>query len=152
MPSVNVYVSAELRDRMARHELNWSQIASAGFVRAIDLEELKLINEMETGLARLRQSRGDSAIGRRAEGFKAGKIWALNAAEYDELKRVAALRATDYANDMYGYQPHVVQAIYGDVNLSAISGTIEKVFGDGPVTEESWEGFVEGAGEVFDAI
>jgi hypothetical protein len=39
MPSVNVYVSKELRARMQAAKLNWSQIAAAAFQRAIQRDD-----------------------------------------------------------------------------------------------------------------
>jgi hypothetical protein len=42
MPTVNIYVTQELKDLMAQHNLNWSKLAGEAFQRAIDIDRQKI--------------------------------------------------------------------------------------------------------------
>ena len=90
MATLNVYVTDDLKARMARHSLSWSQIASSAISTAIDIEERKEVDMEQAAIERLRAERETVAQRREADGEARGKIWALSA-DYETLERVAAL-------------------------------------------------------------
>jgi hypothetical protein len=88
---LNIYVAEELRDRMRRFDnrLNWSQIASVAFERAVDdAEQLDRIRHPMK--RRLAVSRIEQAGGLERWATQRGMQWAENEATDIELRSLAA--------------------------------------------------------------
>lgn len=155
MAKLTIYVGDALEARMAGHKdnLNWSNLAQAAFERAIDLEELKGQNVEQASIERLRQSRSSNEERREAEGHAAGKEWALNVADYEELERVAKIDV-DIEIDADGFAKTLASAFLDDEgpSWSETSETMEALFGRASPTIAEVRGFINGATEVYDLV
>jgi hypothetical protein len=94
MAKMNIYVTDEMKERMDAYELKWSQIASSAFEASMNLEDRKEVNMETASLERLRKSRDQVVDRRHADGVAAGKKWALEHAEFDELAAIATTGKT----------------------------------------------------------
>ncbi len=74
--------------------MNWSNIARPVFLSAVAEFEHRKGQSMETSIERLRASKAKFIDAVSSEGKEAGRIWARDHAEFDELERVAALDCT----------------------------------------------------------
>ncbi len=110
----------------------------------------------DAGLERLRASRKKVAEINHARGVAAGKQWALERAEYDDLERVANIENRDprAIDDYLGFVGVVAGAAIGDDHPSGeqINDWVEDTFGPRDPSDDELMGFVEGAGEVFDKV
>ena len=155
MGRISIYLPDDLESRLARYKdaLNLSSIAQDAFERAINVEELKGAGKMhEAKLERLRADRDADAEARQAEGFAAGKEWALDA-KFREVQYVAEL-----ADDMYSSEPEVlkhqlVKQIAGDgYSVRDAQALFVNHFGRAKPSINEIYGFIEGAREVFDEV
>lgn len=107
------------------------------------------ISVNEPGLERLRKSRASKLDRDEAEGVELGKRWALEAAEFDELERVAKLELSaecDHAIEL-------AAAIFGDdFSHHDASDVLEPIFGTEVPAEWKVRGFIDGAIEVFNEV
>lgn len=103
-------------------------------------------------LDRLRQSRASAATRRRGDGEEAGRTWARNHAEFEDLQRVAELCASTGVTEDVPYA--LVCAVLDDMNPSRteVEETLEWLFGSERVWQEEAIGFINGASEVFDQV
>jgi hypothetical protein len=157
MPRVTLYVTDELKARMdeVRETVNWSAVAQGAFREAVAIHAVKRNpTDMNEVIERLRASKARVEERSRESGKECGKTWAQQAAEYDELKRIA------------GYAK--IKQVPAPVNLEAVQTLIdpEKEMtryewhdfwqkhgdGDGDPNDAFAEGFVEGATEIYDEI
>jgi hypothetical protein len=160
MATMNLYLPAALKaDMEACEGVNWSQVAQQAFLRTIEIERIKSVNITEAGLERLRSSRTSKLEMKVAAAIAAGKKWALEAAEYDELERVADLSTLDQWHwdgepGVYGWGAEVINAIHGEGewDRSTVEDFCEAHFGVGYPEGEEVEGFVSGAQEVFNEL
>lgn len=157
MATMNLYLPDALKAEMEQCEgVNWSQVAQEAFRRTVEIEGIKAVDMNQAGLERLRASRAAKEETDRAAGVAAGKRWALEVAEFDQLKRVAELDP----DEIYG-EPSGAHG-WGDVIVTAIDvnnndrGDIwrfcEEHLGVGDPGPELVAGFIEGATEVFDEV
>lgn len=155
MATMNIYLSDDLRERMKSHELNWSQVSASAIDAAIKLEETKGVSIMEAQLERLRKSKESNVERMHADGVAAGKRWALEVAEYEELERVAALIDSTGVldqQDHYGPSGQIAKAILGDADYhyTEVQPLADEVVGSNNL--DHCIGFIDGAHEVFTQV
>ncbi len=166
MPKMSIYVPDEMKARIdeAGDRANWSGIAQRAFgVELNHLESVKEIGSMTDVIERLRASKEKNAEASINDGRKAGRNWAMRWAEYDALKRVAALNA-DLLLEIYeepeiAARAIVIEAVVGDRDetrdiLKRGSDTaelfsVDEDMIDATLTQEWLAGFVEGAQAVW---
>ena len=173
MPRVSIYVPDDMKARMdeAGDRANWSGIALRAFETEIHhLEAVKEIKSMSDVIERLRASKEKSSASHESDGRAYGQKWAKHFAEYDSLRCVARLAASDFyegfADDPAGPAlGRVVRAIVGDEDearhtmrdrflLAEVFGIEEdEAYTEGGRLNLEWlSGFVAGAQEVWDEI
>lgn len=99
MPTINVYVSAELKAQMdaVGEGANWSAAAQEAFKRTIHEQEWKMqTDRIEKAAARLRASKQNSQEAEGAYGVDAGRNWVLDDAEYEELQKLTTFYDKDH--------------------------------------------------------
>jgi hypothetical protein len=101
MPSINVYVSDDLKARMDRAAdgVNWSSVAQSAFEKALALYPTMEGSKMSAVLERLKASKAEQVDSVAAAGFAAGRAWAESAADYLTLKRVGEYDWSDDEGD-----------------------------------------------------
>lgn len=149
MARINLSIPDELKTRMDVLDLNWSAVAQAAFTNAIQTAEIRDFNPKERdlmtelGLVRLRELKAQNLKLQYAEALQEGRQWALDIAEYEDLRLLAELR-----------------------EVIADKGHAAKYFNEWDCSDESrggrswlkadndtWaEGFIKGAGEIFDLV
>ncbi|WP_374277941.1 hypothetical protein [Azonexus sp.] len=149
MARINLSIPDELKSRMDTLNLNWSAIAQTAFSNAIQTAALKDFSEdeqclvTEVGLLRLRELKAQNVQLQYAEAIQEGRQWALHIAEYEDLRLLARLRdvitekgnAAKYFNDW----DSSCEGRGGRAWVSA--------------DNDAWaEGFIKGAGEIFDLV
>lgn len=156
MATMNLYLPDALKAEMEQCEgVNWSQVAQEAFRRTVEIEGIKAVNMNQAGLERLRASRASKEETDRATGVAAGKQWALEVAEYDQLKRVAELDPDEIygeCKDAFGWGAQIVFAVDGNADRGDIARFCEEHLGVADPGPELVAGFVEGAIEVFDEV
>src|SRR5262245_9872594 len=90
VPSINVYVSDDLKARMDRvaEGVNWSSVAQGAFEKALALFPAMEGSRMSAVVERLKASKAEQVDSVAAAGVAAGRTWAENAADYLTLRRV----------------------------------------------------------------
>ena len=157
MATMNLYLPDALKAEMEQCEgVNWSQVAQEAFRRTVEIEGIKAVNLNQAGIERLRASRESASDRKRAEAVAAGKTWALEVAEFDQLERVAGLDPDEFCGQpsAYGWGDGLVAAVNGDesVQREEIEAFCEQHLGVDYPDAEQVAGFVEGAIEVFDEV
>jgi len=150
---INLSIPGELKERMDKlADVNWSRVAQETFETHLTIYELKEKNmTTEAGLERLRASKKSNAEREEAEGIAAGKKWAIEDAEYDQLKRVADLSES---NDEESPMALAV-AILNDGDSASwqeVGECMENLFNTKEPSDDFITGFVQGAAEVFDQV
>lgn len=169
MPKITIYVPDDLKtamDGVEDQQPNWSSLAQEAFRRECDLlvNRKKGAGRMQTAIERLRASKHKVEDAGRVAGIKAGRAWATESAEYDELERAAAFHASvsehgvGQWNAPFGAGGWFYAAIatddaderpeYGDVDAfwEQITGTPREP------AEVYVLAFAEGAAEVWDEV
>jgi len=158
---MGVYLSDLLEQRMAafKDRINWSKIAQEAFERAIKYEELMETNVDEAKLERLRASRDAKEEARNAEGAAAGKRWALDEADHEQLERVASLDISgvvdsyhDSAKDDAAKTLAAALCDDEDVHWDDVAAQMEMIFGRKSPSLAEIEGFIEGATEIYSQV
>lgn len=154
---MNLYLPDALKAEMERCEgINWSQVAQEAFRRTVEIEGIKAVNLNQAGIERLRASRKSATNLDRAAGIAAGKTWALEVAEYEELERVAELTAEHFDGQpsAFGWGHALVQAVTGNecVQRDEIETFCEQHLGGAYPKADQVAGFIEGATDVFSEI
>jgi len=146
---INLSISDDLKERMDQLPgVNWSKVAQDTFETHVQINELKGKNmTTEAGLARLRASKQSNGEAEHAEGVAVGKQWAIDVAEHDELKRVAALAEVDY--DVGAMDLTAAIEDDGQPSWNDMGDCMESTFGTRDPSTEIVNGFIEGAAEVF---
>ena len=99
---------------------------------------------IETGLSRLRASKGVYESEQFDQGFNAGRNWATNDAEYGQSKAVSNM----FLSNLAEYSPGLLLSeIFAGEPLS--SEDYENVFGLTDPSNEYVGGFAEGAHSIF---
>jgi hypothetical protein len=88
MARMSIYVADELKSRMDGVDSNWSAIAQAAFEQELRFHPKLTESDMQTTIERLKASKAAQTVDMIAEGAEAGKRWAMEDAEYLDLKEV----------------------------------------------------------------
>jgi hypothetical protein len=156
MPRVTLYVTDDLKARMdeAGKAMNWSAIAQRAFRKAVLTQAVRKAPNMTNVVERLRASKERVEAVSFKFGQDCGGKWAREAAEYDELERVAKVG-------------EIARGItYNDPGLATLQAAIEpegvidqskwrdfwERFGDGRPTDAFARGFIEGATQVYKEV
>jgi len=160
MGRINLYVADALEQRMSRFrdQLNWSAIAQEAFEQAVKLEELKGEGSMEAAqIERLRHSRAKHEQSQHSIGFKIGRTWALDEAEYDALERVTSVDievpGIDAVEEKRSAAARLLATAYlGEDAIASYRETteaMERLFDERSPSAEKIQGFIDGATEVY---
>jgi len=154
MARFNAYIPDSLREAMDELEdINWSAVAQTAFLKRLEIERLKKTNMEAAKIERLRKSKEDAVESWNAVGNEAGKRWALEVAEYDDVVRVVSDSSEGW------HMRNLVELTSGDEQASWdevvefwenwVGGILPD---DEDVTNAFIEGFREGVREVYDEI
>ena len=157
MPKVTIYVPDDLKaemDAVEDQEPNWSALAQAAFRAEVSRlsNRKRSAGKMNAVIERLRASKHASEDADLVAGHAAGREWAMNRAEYDELRRVAAVEEPPTG---YEWAWVVACAALGDSrpDSSECRAFWESVSGDDTEVPEAYaQGVAEGAREVFEEV
>lgn len=145
----NISLPDDLNDQMETLDINWSEVAREAFTHAVEIAKMKEQKmDKEAGIARLRGSKKSNYERENAEGSALGKEWALNCASYEDLKAVADLRdrrEKDY--EWYAKDVFISALHYIDLSADDILGRDSDTASEGLI-----DGFIDGAGDVFDEV
>ena len=154
MARINVSVPDELKTRMDEvgEAANWSAIAQRAFSEAVATHLIRKDDtDMESVVERLRASKYRLEEGAVEAGKEAGRTWAKERAEYDELDRLATLNENH--SDIVGV---VVLQNYidpeEDLDEHQWARFWEENFGRGRPNDAFARGFAEGAASVFQEV
>lgn len=101
MPRLSIYVPGALKARMdERPEINWSAVAQKAFDLEMRLRASPGDQDMHAAVGRLRASKEISELEDRPEWVRAGRLWAMNDADYDDLKSIARI-GTEFLNPLW---------------------------------------------------
>jgi hypothetical protein len=92
LAKVSVYVSDEVKARMdaAGERTNWSEVLRPALLARLALNERRKDQSLVTTTERLRASRAEYLSKIEAEAVEAGRRWAGDEADYQDLIRLAA--------------------------------------------------------------
>ncbi|MGC8591321.1 hypothetical protein [Acidithiobacillus sp.] len=134
-------------------DVNWSAVAQAAFSRTLEIERLKRTDMDAANIERLRKSKEGAIESWEAAGHAAGKRWALESAEYDDVVRVVSNTSEGW--DMRS----LVEVTSGDEPASwddAVEFWENWAGGilpeDEDITSAFIKGFREGVQEIYDEI
>ena len=100
MARINLSIPDEVKEQMDSFTSeNWSKVALEAFNTRIKILKLMEVGMDAAGLERLRASKAQNSEREYADGYKQGREWALNVADFDELERVTALTNAEWADD-----------------------------------------------------
>lgn len=165
MARTTISLPDELKAEMDKvaEQANWSEIAASAFLA--EIQRIKIRNQrtegkkMNAAIERLKKSKADYAKEASDRGHADGVRWAQHKAEYGELKRLSEnweQSETTETEDALG-APGVFGRMISNDEFGRLSindfwtnnGSDES--GD-QYSFEYWDGFVEGALEVFDQV
>ena len=140
MARMNISIPDELKASMDKLSINWSAIAQDSFTHAVEIAKLQESNmELDAGIARLRESKKRNSEREHADGVADGKQWALDCAEYDDLKGCAAtLDLAENNGDAASYLFGLIQERGLDIDQGARE-----------IEDDYALGFLEGAVQVY---
>jgi hypothetical protein len=154
MARFNAYIPDSLREAMDELEdVNWSAVAQAAFLRTLEIERLKKTDMEAANIERLRKSKEGALESWEAVGHEAGKRWALEAAEYDDVARVAS-DTTEYfdARSLVAIVEDDEAPSWDEVNDFLEKWAGNKLPDNEDIQSAFVEGFREGVREVYDEI
>jgi N-methylhydantoinase B/oxoprolinase/acetone carboxylase alpha subunit len=156
MARINLSIPDDMKVRMDQSlEENWSAVAKEAFAHRLEINKLKGsdMQAQAAGIERLRASKQKNTEREHAEGVNLGKKWAIEYAEYDQLRRVANLRER-YRTDGEMDSSLLTLAIndYDQLSSGDIAEMMDEVLDTQKPSDSMVVGFVEGAGEVFDCV
>lgn len=159
MATMNLYLPDALKAEMDEMEgVNWSRVAQDAFRATTEIERTKKVDITESGIQRLRNQREHAVSSRSAQALAAGKKWAIDEANYEELEAVAGI---EFGGDAfrgdpgaYGWGVCLADALFGEGNWSRddIEAMGERLFGKPYPGALEVEQFILGASEVFDKV
>ena len=164
MPNITISIPADLAARLEAVKPNienLSGIAAVCIEQEVKIQEALQLDPASAGIQRLRKSKASHRQNAHAEGLEAGKFWALDDAEFDELERVASMNDFEDLHridaEPSDFAHAIARAVLGpadDPSHSDIVDKAEQLFGEAEVETapvEFYEGFVEGALNVYQA-
>jgi hypothetical protein len=164
MARTTISVPDDLKKRMDRvkEPVNWSAIATEAFeLKLGEFARNRKEKTMDNVIERLRASKIQRVNVVQRLGGEAGKDWAKNIAEFDELERIADIDTSDYfagqPNAPYGWSDYLAFAILGtsrdDMDASISGDFWDSALGDSRdprlESEKFLEGFIDGAADVY---
>lgn len=167
MARTTISLPDELKAQMDKSSalINWSEVAANAF-RA-ELERISIRKQrtegkkMSAAIERLKKSKLAYAAEGYDRGHAAGVLWAQDTAEYGELKRLSnewESAETTETDDAYGSPGVFLRMISGEDQLTRteVDDLLANVGldkrDDDAYSPDYWDGFVEGALEVFDKV
>ena len=164
MPNITISIPADLAARLEAVKPNienLSRIAAVCIEQEVKTQEALQLDPASAGIQRLRKSKASHRQNAHAEGLEAGKFWALDDAEFDELERVASMNDFEDLHrigaEPLGFADAIAGAVLGpadDPSPSEIREKAERLFFHADLETapvEFYEGFVEGAVNVYQA-
>jgi hypothetical protein len=152
VPRISIYIPDEMKADVERlgESINWSSAAQAAFAHEIRRATLPKEDEMEAMIERLRASKAKYKESERTAGVEAGKKWAINLADYEELKLIANLDISD-CGDEEGNAWAWVDEHLGNEHPDE-SFLIDPDHPRSCPSDEYVEGFLEGAALMWDEV
>ena len=94
MPSMNIYVSDELKARMdaCGKDVNWSEVVRPCIRSAVAVSMQRKEPNMANAIERLRASKAERLNNLKAQAEAAGRQWASDHAEYEDLAKLSELQ------------------------------------------------------------
>lgn len=164
MARTTISISDDLKKRMDRvkEPVNWSAIAKEAFeLKLGEIARNRKEKTMENVIERLRASKIQRVNTVERLGREAGRTWATNVAEYDELERAAEINTNEWFNGVpnapYGWCDYLAFTIL-DTSEDDRDGSVAADFWNRAVGDprdprlesEKWlEGFIDGATDVY---
>lgn len=112
MATLNISLPDDLKARMDSAGANWSAIARRAFELHLN-STARTEGDMDAAIARLRASKQKIEEKERPEWTELGRKWAMDEAEYDELRRMAELGdLLDHDPRVYPEAIHLLDALY----------------------------------------
>jgi predicted hydrocarbon binding protein len=164
MARLSVYIPDDLKARMDETDANWSSIAQTAFELEIRSHPRGDADVTTAAIERLRASKAKIEQQARPEWINAGREWALNIAEFDELERIASLNAEDKGLDLmelllergqqaWSFLSAVVEAVHGNkVGADEIEAFAQDVIGKARPSKQELSWWLTGAAEVWDEV
>ena len=156
MAKTTIYVPDDLRERMNAHpDENWSAVAQRAFDGHLDqLTSRMRVRNMTDLVERLRASKNAHLESEQVVGKEAGRTWATNSAEYQELARLVAVPFDAWNdNDLsYNVGKGITGANDDNEGYSEINDFWELRAGTCEPSDEFVEGFCDGALEVWNEV
>jgi hypothetical protein len=139
-------------------DANWSGIAADSFraeLNRIKARKAALKGKsMQATIDRLKASKAAHAKAAETRGREAGAKWAREDAEYGELRALANGPPLSFdTDDAFGAPGIFFRLIGRDVDRQTVGDFgLDRDLGDDLYSAEFWDGFREGAEEVFEAV
>jgi hypothetical protein len=147
MAKINLSIPDELKEQMdTLPGRQWSQVATRAFEIYVRQHKVTGAN-MSEAIERLRASREKVAGEDHANGVELGKKWAMERAEWDELRAVASLE--ECKRDSVNFFAFMENIGFDDEGVLAL---FHRDVDDPPISDEMVAGFVEGAELVHDQV
>jgi hypothetical protein len=148
---VSIYVPDDLKGRMdeAGESINWSEVARPAFVAAIAAHEHRKALTMTTTIERLRASKDKYLEKIQDEGVEAGRAWARDRAEFEELRNVANLHESHSSNGLDVTVNDLKKAMDPEDDLSVRDFAEILGFDDQEPSDEFAAAFAEGATDIW---
>lgn len=148
---MNISVPDELADQVRARDLPISSICQDALRKAVDAAEKKeqIMSNMQAVIERLRGTQDDEKKAAFDAGRELGITWAKDWASATDLQRVAQSDRLTWENNM-GFGGDT------DANIQEFRDEIQRAGSDyefnADYADEDTEGFIVGAGEVWDAV
>ena len=168
MARINLSIPDEVKEQMDSFTSeNWSKVALEAFNTRIKILKLMEVGMDAAGLERLRASKAQNSEREYADGYKQGREWALNVADFDELERVTALTNAEWADDPWIADLAAAIAGYSENDDTQLGSPVlratalTKAFGPNhgydvdykpAVSNARMRGFIKGAANVFNEV
>ena len=156
MARIQIYLTDELKERMdAQEGVNWSETASKAFVAKLgELAREREEKDMQDVIDRLRASKQESEAEEHRQGRLLGKRWAKEDADYRELERLGEVSKTLWLGQPkapYTRAQWLTVEVLGqqDPVESDLDDFLEGIFGEGEISDDMLQGFIDGAEEVY---
>ena len=164
MARMSIYVSDELKARMDERETNWSAVAQDAFWLEINSTSTPATgnSDMTAVIERLRASKEKKEQEERPDWVDAGRKWAMNVADYDQLERIARI---DPESEDYFHDDALEQSLLAQIAMAILDKPehdpadrqeiedISEIVLDGTnpsVNRLSW--WLEGAQQIWDEV
>lgn len=148
MARINLSIPDDLKESMDNlKDVNWSEVAREAFQTAVTIHSLRSSNMEQAGIERLRASKKSNEERQHAEGVKAGKDYALNHAEYDQLEAICEAIVWDSVDVTPADQ---LRSLFNDPESRL--PLLFDLFEAGDESDAFLEGFIEGCDEIYSQV